>query len=242
MKRIKIILLGTAILMLTNCKKQIETPKVIYEDTKKTVVQPIKIDSSEIEIADLPIQFKGTNFLIFPIGNIHVYSRNSKSSFDSSSSESDTSYKISNNNENEITGYLTNLKFQETQSDSLKVLTDKPVLIQSVTYINTFFKKNIQQLLVYSLADMDTNRDGKLDTNDIKSLYISDVSGNRFTKLSVDFEEIIDWNIIDSKNRLYFRTIEDTNKNGEFDKGDVIHYNFVNLLSKDWKSETYKPL
>jgi hypothetical protein len=41
---------------------------------------------------------------------------------------------------------------------------------------------------------------------------------------------------------LYFRTIEDTNKNGEFDKGDVIHYNFVNLLSNDWKSETYKPI
>jgi len=123
------------------------------------------------------------------------------------------------------------------------VLTDKPVLIQSVTYVNTFFKKNSQQLLVYSLADMDTNRDGKLDANDIKSLYISDVSGNRFTKLSIDFEEIIDWNIIESKNRLYFRTIEDTNKNGKFDKGDFIHYNFVDLLSKDWKLvETYKPI
>jgi hypothetical protein len=27
-----------------------------------------------------------------------------------------------------------------------------------------------------------------------------------------DFQELIDWNLIDSKSRLYFRTVEDTNK------------------------------
>jgi hypothetical protein len=31
--------------------------------------------------------------------------------------------------ENEITGYLQNLKFQKTDSDSIRPLTDKPALI-----------------------------------------------------------------------------------------------------------------
>jgi hypothetical protein len=41
---------------------------------------------------------------------------------------------------------------------------------------------------------------------------------------------------------LYFRTIEDTNKNGEFDKEDNVHYFYVNLLDKEWKALEYKPI
>jgi hypothetical protein len=48
------------------------------------------------------------------------------------------------------------------------------------------------------MFDADTNRDGKLDSSDIKSLYLSEISG-RFTKVSMDLQELIDWNLIDSK-------------------------------------------
>ena len=150
--------------------------------------------------------------------------------------------KFPNYGENEITGYLQNVKFQEIGSDSIKALTDKPILIQTATYLKSVSDKTKQQVLVYSLADMDTNKDGKLDTNDIKSLYISEISGNRFTKVSTDFQELIDWNLIESKNRLYFRTIEDTNKNGQFDKNDVIHYHYLDLSNKGWKVFDYNPI
>jgi hypothetical protein len=49
------------------------------------------------------------------------------------------------------------------------------------------------------MFDADTNRDGKLDSSDIKSLYLSEISGKRFTKVSMDLQELIDWNLIDSK-------------------------------------------
>ena len=110
------------------------------------------------------------------------------------------------------------------------------------TKLKTFADKSKQQLLVYTLADMDTNKDGKLDGNDIKSLYISTISGQKLTKLSADFQELIDWKIIESKNLLYFRTIEDTNKNGEFDAKDSVQYQFINLLDKEWKVISYKPI
>ena len=121
-------------------------------------------------------------------------------------------------------------------------MTNKTILLQSATYLKSIADKTKQQILVYLLADADTNNDGKLDSNDIKSLYISDISGSRFTKISRDFEEVIDWKVIDSRNRLYFRTLEDTNKNGQFDKNDKVHYNFVNLSNKDWKVEEYSPM
>jgi hypothetical protein len=53
--------------------------------------------------------------------------------------------------------------------------------------------------MVYTMFDADTNRDGKLDSSDIKSLYLSEISGKRFTKVSMDLQELIDWNLIDSK-------------------------------------------
>jgi hypothetical protein len=57
--------------------------------------------------------------------------------------------------------------------------------------------------MVYTIYDVDTNRDGKLDTNDIKSLYLSDI-GKNFTKISANFQELIDWNLIDSKKPSVF--------------------------------------
>ena len=229
------------LLTFVSCKKEeADKLKVIYKAPAKT--QAVVRDSLQVLIADLPVQMPGTNYLIYPIASMNIYEKSIKSSYGSSSSNNEMSFNISNYSDNEITGYLQNLKFQEVSSDSLKSLTDKPVLIQTVTYLKSVFDKSKQQLLVYTLADSDTNMDGKLDNNDIKSLYISEISGENFTKLSLDFQELIDWNIVESNNHLYFRTIEDTNKNGKFDKNDIIHYHFADLSNKDWKVSDYSPI
>ena len=223
--------------LFVSCKKEeTEKPKVTYETTSK--VKPIvAVDTNQIEVADLPINMEGTNFLIHPIGVMSGNRKGIKSSYNS-----EDSFTVSNYGEYQITGYLKNLKFQEIGKDTIYALTDKQILIETATYLKSFADKSRQQLLVYSLADMDTNKDGKLDNSDIKSLYISTLSGQKFTKLSVDFQELIDWKIIESKNLLYFRTIEDTNKNGEFDAEDSVQYQFVNLLDKEWKVTSYKPI
>lgn len=221
---------------LVSCKKEeAPKPKVIYEDASKTKTE-VPEDTTQIEIADLPIHMDGTNYLIFPIGTV-TSDKKALKSYDSG-----TGYTVSNYGEYQITGYLQNLKFREMNQDTLYALTDKNVLIETATYLKSIADKSKKQLMVYSLADMDTNKDNKLDNNDIKSLYLSDIAGKNFTKISADFQELIDWNVIDAKSQLYFRTIEDTNKNGEFDKEDKLHYYLVNLLDKEWKALEYKPI
>lgn len=226
------------IILLVGCKEETEKPKVIYENTSKERSEP-KIDTSKILVADLPIQMEGTSVLLFPIGEFSVANGSSRVKYAGSERES---FVVSNSSEYEITGYLSNFKFQQIGSDSLTVLTDKPVLIERVTYLKTLADKTKKQFLVYVLEDMDSNKDGKLDSNDIKDLYISDINGSNFKKLSTDFQELIDWNIIDSQNRLYFRTIEDINKNGAFDKSDKVHYHYVDLLDKELKVVEYNPI
>ena len=224
-------------LLLSSCKKEeAEKPKVTYETTSKAKSEAVA-DSNQIEVADLPINMEGTNILIHPIGVMSGKGKGIKSSYDS-----EESFTVSNYGEYQITGYLKNLKFQKIGKDTIYTLTNKQILIETATYLKSVADKTKQQVLVYSLADMDTNKDGKLDNSDIKSLYISTIAGQKFTKLSVDFQELIDWKVIESKNLLYFRTIEDTNKNGEFDAEDSLQYHFVNLLDKDWKVTSYKPI
>jgi hypothetical protein len=224
---------------LIGCKKA-ETPKVIYDGVKSTELNVVKVDTSSIKVADLPIFMDGTKYLIYPVGDIRVYDDYSKSY--GSSKTNQVSYAISNYNRFEITGYFDNLKFQHIDSTSVLPLTHKKIQIQTVTYLNTIAEKSKKQILVYTLVDSDTNKDGKVNQNDIKSLYVSLVDGTSFVKLSLDLQELIDWNIIEVQNRLYFRCIEDINKNGAFDKNDKVHYNFVNLLAEEWKVEEYMPI
>ncbi|WP_367757639.1 hypothetical protein [Flavobacterium sp. WC2430] len=240
MKRLHIALIGISVLLLTSCKDEVEKPKVIYDSANKGK-EMTKVDSTQVALSDLPIQMEGTDYLIHPVGDLRVYERGTKARY-GSSSVIDLSFTISNYGENEITGYLQNLKFQKTDSDSIHALTDKPALILTATYLKAVSERAKKQIMVYTMYDIDTNRDGKLDTSDIKSLYLSEISGARFTKISPDFQELIDWSLIESKNRLYFRTVEDTNKNGQFDKNDVVHYNYVDLSNNEWKVSSYQPI
>ncbi len=241
MKNTQLFLLACLAAVSAGCKQEpAEKPKVTYDAAKKEKAVP-KADTAQIEVADLPIHIPGTAYLIHPVGDLNFGA--GKPKYDASGAAANTaSFQISNYDEGEITGYLRNLKFQPFGSDSIVSLSDKPLLIQSAKFLRALAERNKQQVMVYTLADMDTNQDGKLDTNDIKSLYMSEMGGARFTKISADMQELIDWSVVESQNKLYFRTIEDTNKNGEFDPNDLVHYYFIDLSDKDWKVSDYKPI
>ncbi|TDE45847.1 hypothetical protein E0I26_03930 [Flavobacterium rhamnosiphilum] len=240
MKKLHIIILGIAILLLTSCKEEIEKPKVTYNGSNKGK-ELAKADSTQIQIADLPLQMEGTDYLIHPVADLSIREKGIKSRY-GSSSVNDLSFTISNYGEFEITGFLQNIKFQKVDSDSIRKLTDKPVLIQTATYLKSVADKTNNQIMVYTMVDMDTNKDGKLDTSDIKALYLSEINGKKFTKISYNLQELIDWKLIESRNRLYYRTVEDTNKNGEFDKKDVVNYYYIDLSKKEWKIVGYEPV
>ncbi|MFZ0599125.1 MAG: hypothetical protein WAM46_19210, partial [Flavobacterium sp.] len=171
LKYIALAIIGT----LVSCKDEVQKPKVIYDAANKSNVVS-KTDSTQIEIADLPIQMEGTDYLIHPVGDLRVFERGTKSRY-GSSSVNDVSFTISNLGEYEITGYLQNLKFQKVDSDSIRPLTDKPALILTATYLKAVADKTQNQIMVYTLADSDTNKDGKIDSGDIKTLYLSSISG-----------------------------------------------------------------
>ncbi|MEZ4853950.1 hypothetical protein [Flavobacterium sp.] len=239
--RKRICLLSVFVLIgFWSCKNEKPTPKVIYEDAKAKNIETEKPDTTAIKIADLPILMEGTKYLIHPVGDVRVYD-SYRSSY-GSSKVNQVSYAISNYNQYELTGYFDNLKFQHIDSDSVCALTTQKVQIQTVTYLKDVADKTNKKILVYSLADSDTNKDGVINQNDIKSLYLSYIDGTMFTKLSENYNEVIDWNVVVPLNRLYFRCIEDINKNGAFDKNDKVHYHYIDLLKDGWQAAEYSPI
>jgi len=241
MKKAAFIALAFTATFFVSCKEEKPQPKVIYEGTRADKVQPKRADSTQIKVADLPVHMEGTKYLIHPVGDIRIYD-DSNRSYGTSRTNNSVSYAISNYNRFEITGYFENLKFQHVDSTALRPLTTQKIQIQTATYLNTIAEKTKKQILIYTLVDADTNLDGKVDANDIKSLYVSNINGTNFKKLSDNVQELIDWNVIYDLNRVYFRTIEDINKNGAFDKNDIVHYHYTDLMSPIWAVTDYKPV
>src|SRR5690606_23396901 len=225
----KFLLLPALLLLAIGCKKEEEQkPKVIY----KTVPAPkLEVDTAEIQLADLPVEIPGTQVLLHPVGQYRVHDGAKRKGY----SYERGSYTVSNYGEYELTGYLQNIMVQSKESDSTHAIFDIPVLIQSATFLQGHAEATGDRLFVYALSDRDTNRDGKLDANDVKALYLSHVSGRDLIKISPELEELIDWNYVSTHHRLYFRSIEDSNKNGAFDKDDKMNYNYLDLNQKPWE-------
>lgn len=222
-------------LALLACNQKEKQPAKVNYSRNENKTETPKPANNNILIADLPIQFPGTQVLLYPIGQLAIPEEKSRYAEGSN-------FVVSNYSDFEITGYLSNIKFQTIGKDSLISLTDKPIMIERATYLKTIADKLKKHYIVYVAETQDSNKDDKIDSNDVKELYISNNDGSNFIRLSLNIHEVTDWKIIESQNRLYFRTIEDINKNGVFDKDDAIHYNYVDLTTKELKAIEFKPV
>ena len=102
---------------------------------------------------------------------------------------------------------------------------------------------NIREAVLEDIPQLQIVRNSVLENALSDPTRITPADYEEFlTQKSAEFQELIDWNIVEAQNRLYYRTIEDINKNGAFDKNDLVHYYYVDLLSSDWKTEKYDPI
>lgn len=238
--RIYIQLLGILFIGMISCKDQ--TKRISYDDKGNETRESIELkkDTTLIKIADLPIHIDSTKYLIHVRGEISNYS-NSRSGYFSSSKSSGAGFNVSNYRNSEITGNIHNLKFENIETGQTNVLTEEVLRIQSFKFLREIYKKTGEEIIIYNVLDKDTNADRQLTYQDLTSLYISNSAGGKFTKISKEYYEVLDWEVIPINNRLYFRSITDSNKNGNFDKEDAISYQFIDLSSKSWEVKDYNP-
>lgn len=234
-KMIKILLfLGVVIVSCTSKTKSSIQPISNNKNTEASV------DTSLVKIADLPIYIDSTSYLIHPIGYIDV-KRNKKGYISklSGSRGSLGSYYLTNFNGKEISGLITNLKFQKLGTESFLTLTQKDIKILSVQFLRSIFNTINKQLLMYEVIESDTNNDGEVDYKDLKSIYLSNINGTGFVKVSPLNHQILSTQVLAKNNRLYFKTAKKLNP--ESIKPEI-HYFYVDLSNEDYKAVEYNPV
>ncbi len=206
-----------------------DKPKVVY--TQNSTAKGLIVDTAAVTMANLPIHFDSTNYLLFVVGKTHSYERGSKIYIGSGSS-SNESFSVGYFNGQSISGDIDNIKFQHIDSIHIRALTTAQIKIRSFYFVHA-----IADVILLEVIDNDTNLDHKLTNEDVVSLYIANSEGTKFVKLSPDGYQLLDWELITAANRIYFRTIKDVNRDGEFDKKDTFHHYFVSL-----KDEAFEPV
>jgi hypothetical protein len=197
-------------------------------------------DTTKILVSELPVRFDSTNILIYAVGLVDLQERGGYSKF-GSGTYSSSSISSSYFSEDKLIGNYINLIF-EKPNGIRKTLTDNKMRIISANFLRGVYNRTKQGYILYTIYDRDTNSDGELNRNDLEALYISNIDGTQLTKLSKELHEFYDYRTLKGSNVLYFRTLEDINKDGKLNNKDLFHYYKIQLTTTEFKIEEYNPL
>lgn len=230
-------------LLFISCGKD-PNPTVVYPNDSTTTItrQRLELDTSLVIASGLPIHFDSTDYLLFPTGPVKFYGRGSKLDILSSSSTGGSSYSVGYLSHTTFQGDIDNIMIQKLGSNDFAPISEDILKIRSFRFLSSIQKSTKKQLLLLLVTDRDTNNDAVLNNQDLESLYLYDLEKTQLLKLSPNLHKLIDWKTLKINNRIYFRTIEDLDKNGKFDEKDKIHYYYVDLQGSELSTNEYFPI
>jgi hypothetical protein len=237
---IKLLIVLATIALLMSCQQR--KTRIDYGvplDTIAAVDERLS-DTGKMLVSELPIKFDSTNILLFAIREMDISEQYRYKSIGEASVNM-TGIASPDFNNDHIFGDFINVVFQN-ENDSLRRLTSRKIRIRSVHFLREVWMRTKKGYLLYIVVDKDSNNDHKLDFSDIESLYISNVDGSSFTKLTTELHELYDWNLIKGEEKIYFRTLEDYNRDGELDNRDKFHYYVVKFAENAYAMKEYNPI
>jgi hypothetical protein len=240
-----LIILGI-LCIFTSCFNNSKTNTQDAGANTEIMIDSILDDTTKYIVCELPIVIDSTDYFLQFVGYINVedrqdYSILSRGRYDSSeealASLSRTSYEG-----DRFTGNISNIIFENIKTQEQSLLTKKMVKIYSVEYLRFVAQKTKHQYLLYTLFDKDNNGDNQVDSRDVISLYISDINGEKFTKVSMENFKFLDGKFIKQNMRYYFRAREDIDKNGIFAQKDKLHHYYIEFSNNGYSTQEYFPL
>jgi hypothetical protein len=241
----KTILILLAISLLSfSCSHNSQNKNNFEEQPLTLQMDSIIADTNRVLIAELPIYFDSTDFIIHPIGFINNNNRNSKLlvSRYSGGGYSDVELYVGRNREDSYTGNITNLIFENIETRNQHLLTTQALNINSINYLRDISKVIKRHYILYIVEDQDINHDGFLDNEDNKSLFISKVDGTSFIKITNANEEYFDGELLVKDLKYYFRSTEEKKLNESKLKTKVYHYYFIDFSKDPYVVTQYNPL
>ena len=212
---LKLMLVVLTLVLLSSCKKE-QSESFAYgneADKENTIVKKssIKDENSKPHTIGLPIKLDSSNYLVFPIQDINTnWKRSLKSSYEA---------------ESRYTGYYKNLVFQNIHTEKTHLLTNIQVRIKSYEQLYTT-KREAEKIILYQLID---NFPKEKEALTYTSLYLGTTDGKIFQKISKENEQLTSLKYISETKKIYFKTLEDSNKDNELNQLDKEHIYTVSI-------------
>ncbi|PMB45683.1 hypothetical protein CEN39_26830, partial [Fischerella thermalis CCMEE 5201] len=89
--------------------------------------------------------------------------------------------------------------------------------------------KSSSRYWLYQIIDSDTNGDQKLDTQDAKIGYLSDLSGNNLQQITPNNSQILNWTLVQSAGAIFIKILKDSDNDQKFTEKDETNFIRVNL-------------
>lgn len=215
-------------LSLTSCLDDQQPPVIVDENS---AVEDFKIekDTTMVKVLSLPVYIDSTDYIYHPIKLINAAKKDERKSFLSYDNE----YSSDNNRNNYASygfvGAFAGFAVENIKTGNIIKLTNQEIRFSGVRIYNKLEYNPRVEFVIYEGYNLDTNKDSKLDYQDRSALFISNLDGSNFTKLSEDFEEYQNYTFIVENDKLYFQTIKDINKDGRYENNDEYRNYVVDL-------------
>jgi len=213
-----IFMLAVSLLILLSSCRQNNSENSSHRSFENPLKSSVTNTNKEAEKEDvkkltinLPVKLDSSAYLIYPIGEL--------------STKQSSSFKSSYRSEDRYSGYLTNIIFQNIYTDKTHFLTKNIVKITAYEQLYTTQRVS-EKIILYQVID---NFPKDEDALTFKSLYLGTNDGKLFQKVSKANEHVTDWKYIPETKKVYFKTIEDTDKNNELNNTDTEHIYAVSI-------------
>lgn len=130
-----------------------------------------------------------------------------------------------------------NILFYNSDSGETNLLTESKMRISDFDVNLRNVGKILSKSILYKICISDFNNDHKLDYNDPKYLFISNINGKNLRQISPKNENLVSYSIIPNSDLLIIRTKRDSNENVEFDRDDELIWYKIDLKLNSKPSE-----
>lgn len=207
--------------LLLACNLNVAERDVLTEPTEASDAQAIEhtlADSNLVFIRDFPQLPDSSNYFIH-YSECTLVDRKSQPWLKIGSSYGDS---------DDYNRIIKDLAFQHIDSAAMRKLTDRKILFTNFQVLSRS-KPNQSKVIIYNVLEHDSNLDGKIDNNDLNTLYISNLDGTKFTRLTPDGQHTWITEYYERPNILYQISFIDQDSNQRFSAGDTSFISYVRL-------------
>ena len=129
---------------------------------------------------------------------------------------------------------ISNIAFQHKDSLTMSDLTNRKILFTGFEKLHRTGHSQ-EAFMIYSVLESDTDKNGKVDFDDSHSVYLSDIDGTRFTRITPNGQYALDTEYYSDVHILYQRSFVDLDSNLCFSAKDSLCLSYIDLKRGDFK-------